>query len=482
MNIVLLVVDSLRAASLETCTGTGPRTPFLRELSAQSISFRRAYATECWTLPTHCSMFTGLLPSEHGAHFQTMGYTRPAPTVAELLSQAGYHTEVVTRNFIFDGTIPGITRGFRKNTQLLSDAGRLNPFALFLAISKPRFRRRIRTTGFFHPLQRENRRFLSTFARALMPADGLVLEYALSQMARYRQQRIPYFIFCNLYDVHAPYPPSPKSILRPFWSPRGCIENFTVPHALSCLGSHTYLRPGFRLSGHSRRMLLDRYHRAIELMDAKLADFYAGTRSAGLLDDTLLIITSDHGEAFGEHGLYLHDASAYDTHLHVPLWIHHPGRPCENVDDVVSTRDLFGLIRDVGLGHNLERTILNRPYREGHPVALAEHFYYPHAPEIDPRYRQNLKAMVAGTQKVIVRDQQVEYYDLGDDPAEQEPRSGRWGEIEAAWRHAGVPASAISLALTQMRRWAGAAPVGETRPRINGSTCVELVAARAQLS
>ena len=69
MNVVLLVVDSLRARSLGLPPELGPRTPFLRRLGTETTYFRRAYATECWTLPSHCSMFTGLLPSQHGTHF-----------------------------------------------------------------------------------------------------------------------------------------------------------------------------------------------------------------------------------------------------------------------------------------------------------------------------------------------------------------------------------------------------------------------------
>ena len=82
MNVVLLIVDSLRARSL----GNGPdapRTPFMARLDRDTLSFRRAYASECWTLPTHLSMFTGQLPAEHGAHFQSMAYTGGTPTVAE---------------------------------------------------------------------------------------------------------------------------------------------------------------------------------------------------------------------------------------------------------------------------------------------------------------------------------------------------------------------------------------------------------------
>ena len=82
------------------------------------------------------------MATAHGAHFQSMGYTGAAPTIAELLSAAGFHTESVTRNPIFDGAIPGITRGFRARTCLLAEVGGLNPLSLLLALSKPRFRRR----------------------------------------------------------------------------------------------------------------------------------------------------------------------------------------------------------------------------------------------------------------------------------------------------------------------------------------------------
>jgi arylsulfatase A-like enzyme len=451
MNIVLLVVDSLRAQSLDA--EGGPRTPFLQRLGTECVTFREAYATECWTLPTHCSLFTGLLPSEHGAHFHSMAYSQAAPTIAELLARAGYHTEIVTRNFAFDGTIPGITRGFRTHTRLLADAGALNPFAIFLALAKPRFRRHVRRTGFFHPLQRENRQFLTTFARSLMPADQRNLDHLLEQMQRLQRRREPYFIFSNLYDVHAPYPPTARSILRPFRSWRGTVENLTFPYFISYLGEHTYLRPDFHVSERGRRMLLGRYHSAIELMDAKLQDFYEAARRSGLLDDTLLIVTSDHGEAFGEHNLYLHDASVYNTHLHVPLWIHHPARPPAVVHDVVSTRDVFGLMRAVGLDGEWRGTLLDADYRAAHPVALAEHFHYPHLANMAPRYRQNIVAAITATQKVIVRADGVEHYDLGRDAAEVAPEVAPLTEFAAACRRAGLAGSAIMGAVAHLEEW-----------------------------
>jgi arylsulfatase A-like enzyme len=438
MNVVLIVVDSLRAASLEAFGGRGPGTPFLSCLHERTVCFRRAYATECWTLPTHCSMFTGLLPSQHGAHFHTMAYRGAAPTIAEILSRAGFHTELITRNFVFDGTIPGITRGFVKSTRIVSPRKRLDPFSLFLAAAKPRFRRHVRSTGFFHPLQRDSRRFLTDFARALLPADRLALDHLLERMQDHRRSNRRYFLFANLYDVHAPYPPSADSVLRPFVSLHNILENVRFPGVMARLGAHRYLKPGFRISARGRRMLLERYHRAIELMDEKLATFWREASRSGLLDDTLLILTSDHGEAFGEHGLYLHDASVYDTHLHVPLWVHHPRLAPAVLDDVVSTRDLFGLIRSTGLDEGYAGTILDRDRRARRPIAVAQHFHYPYDESFEPRYRRDLAAAILRSQKVIRCGDELAAYDLEIDPGERSAERCDLNGVLTRWRSAAI--------------------------------------------
>jgi arylsulfatase A-like enzyme len=447
MNVLLLVVDSLRSVSLDR--DDGPRTPFLSRFGRESVVFRRAYATECWTLPTHCSMFTGLLPSEHGAHFQNLRYGRTQPTAAEILAASGFATEVITRNFVFDGTIPGITRGFQHNTTVLAEKGYLNPWTLLLAMTKPRFRRTVRATGFFHPQQRESRRFLSTFARALMPADDLALAEVAERLRGFRRQPKPFFLFCNLYDVHAPYPPTPTSILRPFWKPSGLAENVMFPYFMTRLGAHAYLKRGFRLRPSSRRMLLGRYHDAIALMDRKLERFFAAAQADGLLDDTVVILTSDHGEAFGEHDLYLHDASVYDTHLHVPLWIRHPALLPEVVEDVVSTRDLFDLLvrapeRSTG------GTLLDPGYRAARPIALAEHFHYTHVPDMDPRYRRNLRAAIIGRRKFVASPDGICEYDLERDPGEEDPRPSNLREFRLACARAGAAGAAADDAADRL--------------------------------
>ncbi len=456
MNLLVIVVDSLRSRSLGAGDAGSPRTPFLSWLGEHTLNFRRAYATECWTLPTHLSIFTGLLPSEHRAHFQNMAYRGSAPTIAELLARDGWHTEVITRNSLLDGTIPGVLRGFGTTTQVLGRRGSAPEamvLGVLLALAKPRVRRLIRGSGFFHAVQKANRSFISRLARMSIPADRLVLEQALARMDASRRRGTPYFLFLNLYDVHAPYAPQLRSPLAPFRTIDGCLENLRLPAALMRVSSHAYLRRNFHMSTANRRMLLGRYHRAIELMDRKLSDFYSAARGARLLDDTLLVITSDHGEAFGEHGLYFHDASVYDVHLHVPLWIHHPNFAPAAVDDVVSTRGLFALLRAIGLREQLRGTLLDPGWRGAHPVALAEHFHYPFTDGLLPHYTQNIAAAVVGNRKVIVRRTGLERYDLASDSHEDMPGGGAISDFASACRRDGLSSSAIAAAVEHLRRW-----------------------------
>ena len=453
MNVLLVVVDSLRAMALDDTRPGRPPTPFLDGLHRRAVSFRRAHATECWTLPTHLSMFTGLLPSEHGAHFQTMGYAEAAPTLAEILERAGFHTEVVTRNSLFDGTVPGVTRGFARNTRPMAELhGAATPLAVVLALAKPRVRRLLAQSGFFTALQRERRDFVYSLARLGIPADALVLEHALERMVALRRRRRPYFLFLNLYDVHAPYSPQLTSPLASFRSLRGFSENLTLPWVLPKISSHAYLREGFTMSARSREMLRRRYHRAIELMDRKLDGFYAQAASAGLLDDTLLVLTSDHGEAFGEHDLYLHDGSVWQTHLHVPLWIQHPDLGGGTVDDTVSTRDLFTAMRSVACGEGVRGTLLDPATRAARPIALAEHFHYP-GEHLLGLYAQNIAAAVVGRRKVIVRRDGLYAYDLDHDGDELARQETTIADFTAACRRDGVPRKAIGEVEAHLRRW-----------------------------
>jgi len=418
MNVLLMVVDSLRSASLGVAGG--PRTPFLDRLGDRWHCFSRAYSTECWTLPSHISMFTGLMPSDHGAHFGSMGYYGSALTLAEHLAKAGYLTEIVTRNPVFDPSMPGVLRGFKHRTSLNASRSAFSPGPILLALTKPRLRRQIRETGFFHPDQAENARFVMDFARRMIPADSLSLSYLLDRIQELQRRSEPFFLFCNLFDVHAPYSPVEDSILEPMRSFGNLRRNGMALRALALTGRHQYLQEGFGMPKEGQRLLLERYHRAIELMDQRLDRFFR--EAEGLLGNTLVILCGDHGEAFGEHELYLHDASVFETNLHVPLWIRYPGLPGEPVKDLVSLRSLFELSMRASSGNGTRGTILDAEYRERNPVVLAEHFYYSRLPRMREQFRHNLAAAISERAKVICRGSKWEHYDLDEDPGEAHPQ------------------------------------------------------------
>jgi hypothetical protein len=179
----------------------------------------------------------------------------------------------------------------------------------------------------------------------------------------------------------------------------------------------------------------------------RLSAFYDEARSARLLDDALLIVASDHGEAFGEHGLYLHDASVYDTHLHVPLFLHHPTRPAAAVDDVVSTRHLVGLMRAAALGDGWRDTILDPAYRAAHPIAHAEHSHYDRLPDMLPRFRRNCSALIGAEHKLIADGDGARLYGLGRDADELHPEPAGLDEFRQRCRRSGLPAAPVAAAL-----------------------------------
>ncbi len=358
-----------------------------------------------------------------------MAYSGAQPTLAEVLGSLGYQTEIFTRNPILDGTIPGVTRGFQRRTRVLSQSRR-SLGAWLLAFNKGRLRRQVRETGTFHP-GHWRKGFEAEFAHCMLPADVGLLERARERLAAQRQEQRPLFLFMNLFDVHAPYAPAEDSIFQELRRPNDLLDNLIALDALARTGRHQYLEAGFRMPDCGRQVLRQRYRRAVELMEAKLERWLSELQGLGTFDDTLVILTSDHGEAFGEHGLYSHDASVFDVNLRVPLWIHHPELPAREVREAVSLRGLFDLICQLARGTGWKGTLLDPDFLAAHPVVRAEHFCYPRASRAQPRYLQNQVTAICGEHKVVLRGETAEFFRLDLDPQEEHPESGAIEEFEA---------------------------------------------------
>jgi hypothetical protein len=120
---------------------------------------------------------------------------------------------------------------------------------------------------------------------------------------------------------------------------------------------------------------------------------------------------------------------------------------------VVSTRDLHGLLVSVAEGRSPAGTLLDDDVRGELPLALAEHFHYPHVPDVRERYAQDIAAAVLGRRKLIVRREGPELYDLSRDPDERAPEPGSVGDFAALCRRDGVSKAALQRAVDHLERW-----------------------------
>jgi arylsulfatase A-like enzyme len=311
-NIVLLIMDTVRAASMSLYGYERETTPMLTALARESTVFDRAFATAPWTAPSHASMMTGLWPSQAGADYLHPMYDS-LPTLAQALGRRGYVSGGFMSNTGYAGYQLGISRGFThyedfaftleqalwsttltqtwSGQQIVEGLLSREPWRIRQAVTHPNLR-------------------TATIPRA----DHRTAADIAANFFAWRDQvgNRPYFAMLNFMDAHAPYNP---------------------PN-------------GFRTRFNGGREEMDRYDGGIAYEDSVIGTIVQRLRERGELDRTVLIVTSDHGEQWNEHGLGSHGNSLYLPLLHVPLLVRAPGRVPANarIARVVSLRDLAATI------------------------------------------------------------------------------------------------------------------------------------------
>lgn len=317
-NVLIIILDTVRAASMSFLGYPRETTPNLARLGAEGAVFESAFATAPWTLPSHAGMFTGRYPSQLSTDWMEP-LDGAAPTLAEILSRSGYQTAGFVANHYYTSYESGLSRGFRHY-----DDYRITPRQVLLSTT-------LTHTRLFWALLHNDG--LVPRLKALLGMDlGLesmwtshrkeapeVTDEFLSWQERVSGEGRPFMAFLNYYDAHLPYdPPAP-------WRQK--------------------------FSAHPTE--LDLYDGAIAYIDDALGRLFAELAARGVLDNTLVIVSSDHGEGFGEHGLHGHGNSLYFTELHVPLVIRYPARmaPGTRITSPVTLRDMGATALDAtGLG------------------------------------------------------------------------------------------------------------------------------------
>lgn len=294
-NVLVIVVDTLRADHLSTYGYARPTSPNLTRIAEQGVLFQNAMAPSSWTLPSHASMLTGLYPHEHGTTYMGSSLVPHFPTLSEAFQRLGYRTAGFSASTYFFSRRTGLGRGFiHFEDDFESPASafpqtyygeRLEQLLYRLHIAKDRIGRR-------------NARQIDQHALRFMEAG----------------QHHPFFVFLNYYDVHDPYLP-PEPYLHRFT--KLAHPAAPIPQAWDWFAS---------LSPEQRQGEMDAYDGAIQYVDTELGDFFQQLHQRGLDKNLLVVIASDHGEEFNEHGFMDHLNALYRELIHVPLIFWEPGK------------------------------------------------------------------------------------------------------------------------------------------------------------
>ncbi len=398
-SVLLVVLDTVRRSSLSLYGYARKTTPNLDRWAKGALVFDDATSVSSWTLPAHASMFTGLYPRSHGAHgyrsdqLKESTYRLPAScdTLAEIASRAGIATVAVVANHLYLDRRFGTDQGFATYWVDPPHPGLRFPPG----------------DALFASLDPEGSAILDwPYVR-----DTFVTDAALDALDKLHDR--PFFLFVNYLDVHRPN-------LRPATAEIPLEDEVVVPRYCPEL---TRVLRGEPIPEKLRRSLVNAYDRELEHLDGELSRLLARLDDLGLSRDTLVIVTSDHGEHFGEHGLVDHAVQLYNETVDVPLIVKGmgiaPGRsrkPVQVVDVFPTALEHLGLpvpgaCQGTSLLGPAEHPIVSEWYAAANGFLLR--------PEYQGRFEADLRTIRMGSWRLFEDERgKVELYDLAADPRE----------------------------------------------------------------
>ncbi|MCU0497844.1 MAG: sulfatase [Anaerolineae bacterium] len=361
-NILLIILDTMRRDRLSLYGNQRETSPELDAFSVNATRFERAVSTAQWTIPSHTSMFTGLYPTTHDVTEANRTLSPSQPTLAEILSEGGYHTVGFCNNPLVGVLNNGLQRGFDSFYNYAGAAPNRPLQTRRYGVSKPlseawqRFAR-VTSQQFAH----NDALFRFSLHPLLTPIWTRTINYkghtenSISDVIAYLTQHRahhpaqPYFAFLNLMGTHLPYRP-----------PQAAIDQI-APHLRHDRRAYQFMgqfnADAARWASPVDMPLTDWQQEAIEAFyDAEIAyqDQHLGRLlrylgESGALNDTVVIIAADHGEGHGDHQFFGHSFVVYQELVHVPLIIHFPERfPAgKSIHTNVSTRRIFHTALDL---------------------------------------------------------------------------------------------------------------------------------------
>lgn len=420
-NVLWIVWDTVRADQLSLYGHAKPTTPFLDDWAKDARVFDNCLSVSGTTAPSHASMFTGLMPTEHATDNTHSRLPGELSTVAELLQGSGYQTYLFAAN-PYISEEHNFTQGFDVSEHPWTAKYRQDA----LGIVQRKVAPNDRSSELPRTLQRGQP------GRWWIKACGQLAQRGVQSWLQRRDQTRPYFVFLNYMEAHRPYIPS-EDHRRRMMTPQQVAKSYQIDRSWLAMWAYT-----FGLRHYSREELeitAATYDATLAELDDLLRNLLTSLRAKGLLDNTVVILTSDHGEHLGDKHMLDHQFSLYQPLLRVPLVIHYPPRFERGRDRrPVMNHDLFPTVLELGEvdpPKDLPSHVISLLVAPETRVRVAE---YPTPlsrpinevgvayPRWDPTpWLRSLRAITDGRYKYIwASDGRHELYDLRADPQERQ--------------------------------------------------------------
>jgi len=323
-NIIIIVADALRADHLGAYGYSQPTSPIIDKFASQGLLFENVWANSPWTKPSVGSLFTSFYPHEHGAFFWTSILSDGCLTLAEFMKNSWYKTMAVQTN-------PAISKNY--NFDQGFDYYEEKPLARGKEVTR-------------------------LFGKWLA-----------------RNKNRPFFVYLHYYDTHHPYNVPLEYSLK--FGSGEAIQKF-FPGTFSQLEIRTLTK--FGLNQDDKNSIVRLYDGAINYFDEQFSSLLFMLKRYDILDNTIIILTSDHGEEFWEHGNYEHGHSVYDEVLRVPLIIGYghnlsPERISAKYQ-LVDILPIIAQLSNIEPPSNIRGIDLTKGSRDGGRVVFAEGLLY----------------------------------------------------------------------------------------------------------
>lgn len=417
MNVALIVVDALRADHVSCYGYSRLTTPNLDAFASANTRYTTVVSPGVWTFPSMASMFTGMYPSQHGMNRANRTVPREPRLLAERLRDAGYRTAGFSAN-PYVGRMYEFNRGFEVFQEFWGVSGNGDRSGVSGALNGayqwlfPRVRSTVKRS---QTLTRAYQRYLRRRVEARDKGAAALVDAAVEWVGQARLGGQPFFLYAHVMEAHGPLAPPSRHLRRFMDEPAIARAREVNQDAMA------YMAGANPLDDERMNLLLDLYDGSVGYSDEML-----GRLLDALGDDCVVIVTADHGNSFGEHGILDHFFSVHETLASVPLAVRHPRIPAGVVERPVGTIDITPTILElVGLdGTGLAgvplsatadpRSCLVTEFLDP-PLERFNRFH-----RFDPvAFRRDLRGLLHGDHKYIwSSDGRDELYDLRKDPGE----------------------------------------------------------------